>query len=266
MRSFVSYNNFVILIILFIRQCSGATKFDVKPNFLKTCRFSDPEFIKCSTESVQGLFDELVPGIEGLEEVGTIDPLKLGKIRILQGDGPVSVNASLSKVTVTGFGAVKIVENIVNKKDFSWDTRIQLPKMRLEGNYHMQGRILVIPLNGHGKCWFEPSNMDIRMHTKTKLYQKDNHIYYNVTHTKVQYTISGLRLRLDNLFEGVKLLEDSTNQYLNENWRPASEALRPIISKTIEDILLSMMQKIFHRLPAEYFVADLPWPNGNPNE
>lgn len=50
------------------------------------------------------------------------------------------------------------------------------------------------------------ANMDIRMHTKTKLYQKDNHIYYNVTHTKVQYTISGLRLRLDNLFEGVKLL------------------------------------------------------------
>lgn len=50
------------------------------------------------------------------------------------------------------------------------------------------------------------ANMDIRMHTKTKLIQKDNHIYYNVTHTKVQYTISGLRLRLDNLFEGVKLL------------------------------------------------------------
>lgn len=128
--------------------------------------------------------------------------------------------------------------------------------------------------------------MDIRMHTKTKLYQKDNHIYYNVTNVKVQYTISGLKLRLDNLFEGVKLLgefcnncisdaffnvydqtiiEDSTNQYLNENWRPASEALRPIISKTIEDILLSIMQKIFHNLPAEYFVADLPWPNGNPN-
>lgn len=60
-------------------------------------------------------------------------------------------------------------------------------------------------------------------------------------------------------------IEDSTNQYLNENWRPASEALRPIISKTIEDILLSIMQKIFHNLPAEYFVADLPWPNGNPN-
>jgi Haemolymph juvenile hormone binding protein (JHBP) len=52
--------------------------------------------------------------------------------------------------------------------------------------------------------------------------------------------------------------EESTNQYLNENWRPAADALKPIISKTIEDILLDMMQKIFHSIPGDYFVADLP--------
>lgn len=44
----------------------------------------------------------------------------------------------------------------VDKKDYHWETQIFLPKMRIEGNYHMQGRILVIPLNGRGKCLFEP--------------------------------------------------------------------------------------------------------------
>lgn len=57
------------------------------------------------------------------------------------------------------------------------------------------------------------------------------------------------------------LAEDSTNLYLNENWRPVSEALKPIITKTIEDILLEIMAKIFHQIPGEYFVADLPKPN-----
>lgn len=60
------------------------------------------------------------------------------------------------------------------------------------------------------------ANMDIRMHTKTKLYQKDNHIYYNVTNVKVQYTISGLKLRLDNLFEGVKLLGEFCNNCISD--------------------------------------------------
>lgn len=32
-----------------------------------------------------------------------------------------------------------------------------VPKVRIEGLYHMQGRILVIPINGHGKFWMEPS-------------------------------------------------------------------------------------------------------------
>lgn len=57
------------------------------------------------------------------------------------------------------------------------------------------------------------------------------------------------------------LPEDSTNVYLNENWRPVSEALKPIISKTIEDILLEIMQKIFHQIPGDFFIADLPKPN-----
>ncbi|XP_001850082.2 protein takeout isoform X1 [Culex quinquefasciatus] len=248
----------VLLVGLLGLPAASANEFMEKPDFIKTCRFTDSDFVACSTEAVQGLFDKLVTGIEGLEHVGTIDPMKISKIRILQGDGPVSVNASLSKVVVTGFANTKVVRNVVSNKDYSWETHIRLPKMRLEGNYHMQGRILVIPLNGHGKCWFEPSGMDIIMKTTNVLDVRNGHVFYNVTNTKVDYTISGLRLHMGNLFEGVKVLEDSTNQYLNDNWRPVSEALKPIIAKTIEDILLAIMQNIFNQIPAEFFVADLP--------
>lgn len=121
-------------------------KFIFTAPWLKQCSINDPDLKKCSTASVQGLFDELTKGISGLQGLETIDPMKIDRIRILQGEGPVSVNASLSKVKVTGFSRTKVVENIVNK-DFSWVTIVKLPKMRLEGNYHMMGRILVIPLN-----------------------------------------------------------------------------------------------------------------------
>lgn len=97
--------------------------------------------------SVQGLFDKLVKGIDGVVGLDSIDPMKIDRIRILQGEGPVSVNASLSRVKVTGFSRVKVLENQVSSKDYSWVTTIKLPKLRLEGNYHMMGRILVIPLN-----------------------------------------------------------------------------------------------------------------------
>jgi len=46
----------------------------------------------------------------------------------------------------------------VSKKDFSWQTKIYLPKMRLDGRYEMAGRILLIPLSGSGKIFIEIGN------------------------------------------------------------------------------------------------------------
>lgn len=51
--------------------------------------------------------------IIGLPEIGVeaLDPLKIPKIRILQGDGPVNINAALDDVTVTGFGKTEVVSS-----------------------------------------------------------------------------------------------------------------------------------------------------------
>lgn len=48
--------------------------------------------------------------------------------------------------------------------------------------------------------------MDITMRTKVHLYENHGHVFYNVTETKVDYKISGMKLRLENLFDGVKAL------------------------------------------------------------
>ena len=43
----------------------------------------------------------------------------------------------------------------VSKKDFSWLTKIFIPKFRLEGHYKMDGRVLLLPLNGEGHFFIE---------------------------------------------------------------------------------------------------------------
>lgn len=53
---------------------------------------------------------------------------------------------------------------------------------------------------------FAIENMDIILKTKTHLYEKDGHVFYNITGTQVDYKLDGLKLRLDNLFDGVKAL------------------------------------------------------------
>jgi Haemolymph juvenile hormone binding protein (JHBP) len=89
--------------------------------------------------------DYVVPGL------GSLEPWMIDRVRILQGSGPVAVNASLSKVKIIGFSKLILVENQVSSKDYSWITISKIPKIRIEANYQMNGRVLVIPLNvGHG--------------------------------------------------------------------------------------------------------------------
>ncbi|XP_047530287.1 uncharacterized protein LOC125066298 [Vanessa atalanta] len=247
---------FYIVIIVLQFSAIVADYYKTKPNFVQTCLKSDPDFEDCSKDAVQQLFNALGPGLPEID-LPPIDPLNIPKIRILQGDGPVNVNAALDNVVVTGFGRTEVLLSQVDGETYNFYTRVRVPKIRIEGTYDLKGKILLIPLVGSGLCWFEPSNMTIDIVSDVKLYEKDDLPFFNVTKVHVKYNIGGLKLHMSNLFDGISSLEDSTNAYLNANWRPVSESLRPILSKTIEDILLGFMQQIFHNLPGNFMIGDI---------
>lgn len=87
--------------------------------------------------------------------------------------------------------------------------------------------------------------------------KRDGHHFYNITGIQVKFSIGGLKLHMGNLFDGIKALEDSTNAYLNANWRPVAESLNPILTKTIEDIMIGILKDIFDNIPADFFLGDI---------
>lgn len=101
-------------------------------------------------------------------------------------------------------------------------------------------------------------NMTVIMYTKTRLYEKGGFTFYNVTNLRVDFKLDGLKSHFSNLFNGNKALEDSTNRFFNENWRMLADALYTVITHTIEDILIDVLQKIFHFIPANFFIVDIP--------
>lgn len=55
--------------------------------------------------------------------------------------------------------------------------------------------------------------------------------------------------RLANLFNGDRLLGDTTNRFLNENWRDVYSELRPAVSKSIADMNKSVVKPVFDKIP-----------------
>ncbi|XP_036213713.1 protein takeout [Bactrocera oleae] len=232
-----------------------------KPSFMQTCRINDPEFVKCSTSSIQKLMTELGKGIPEITEViGTFDPLKIKEIQFAQDNqGAVQLHANLTEMVATGLSKLVIKESKVSKKDYSWETKVYVPKLRLEGQYKMAGKILLIPLNGAGHMFIEIENLNILMRTKTRLYEKGDFTFYNVTKLRMDLSPGGVKTNFENIFNGnSKEVERSTNLFFNENWREFFEALRPLITETVETTMLDILQKVFHLVPANFFVEDIP--------
>ncbi|KAH8332779.1 hypothetical protein KR074_010446 [Drosophila pseudoananassae] len=254
----------VILCLNGIAFASAVAFYTEKPDFLPSCRIYEPGFTKCSTNSIQKLLDQLNIGIpEVLERFGPFDPMKVRDIVFKQDNNEVAtIRANLTGLVVKGFSKTKVKESRVSKKDFGWQTKLFLPKMRLDGRYDMAGRILLIPLSGSGKIFIEIDDMDILLITKTRLYEKGGFTFDNVTSVRVQQLkLTKVRTYLDNLFNGrSKEVERSTNEFFNENWRDFYEALKPLIIETVENILYDVMSTVFHLIPANFFVEDIPTP------
>ncbi|KAL1506459.1 hypothetical protein ABEB36_005822 [Hypothenemus hampei] len=201
---------FLVLFTVFY-QCSFVVQGKIlvnQPDFVKTCMITKPreEFRNCSTNSVQTLFYEIP---KGNEDIGlqVLDPLKVPVVKILQGGGgPVAVNASLTDVTVIGFGNTKIVMNFVDPETYDFYTKLHLPRMRIDGKYELLGRILVIPLRGKGSCWFDAKDLDIHVKSDVQMREQDGFHFFNVTAVHVKFTVGGLKLHMGNLFDGIKAL------------------------------------------------------------
>lgn len=118
-------------------------------DWLISCAQSDPNFKQCHLESVRGLFQTVLRGEYKVEGIDSTDPVYLEKIQILQGsgNGPVSVDISMSKLKIGGLTKTEVIDNQIDLNTYSWTTTLAIPKLRVEGDYQMRGQILVIPLN-----------------------------------------------------------------------------------------------------------------------
>ncbi|XP_061397269.1 uncharacterized protein LOC133332915 [Musca vetustissima] len=233
-------------------------------SYIKSCKIYEPEFTKCSTESIQRFLKEVftakVP--EVVAEVGKLDPLHLDEIHFKQDNNDAaSLRAHLTNLEVSGLSNIQVTESRVSKKDFSWLTKLFFPKFKIEGHYKMDGRVLLLPLKGEGQMVIEIDAMNVTMRTKTRLIEKGDFTFYNVTDIKLDLDAQKMTSYFDNLFGGNnEEINRSTNESFNKNWRDFFEALRPLITDTVDKIMFNLIPKLFHMYPANFFVEDIPTP------
>lgn len=130
-----------------------------------------------------------------------------------------------------------------------------VPKISIIGKYKVNGRVLVLPIQGEGnsRLQFDDANLVVRY--KPKTVEKKGKKYIQTERFQLDFDTSRLHINLENLFNGDKRLGDNMNQFLNTNWRDILNELKPAITYAVEEILKGIINRIFMKVPYEEVFA-----------
>ncbi|XP_025834607.1 uncharacterized protein LOC108734142, partial [Agrilus planipennis] len=217
-------------------------------SFFKVCSRSDPNLNDCIKESVEQIRPHLEDGIPEFG-IPRCEPLKIPEVSIDQGSGPVSLKSTFKNIEIHGpskFG-LKSVRIDLDKNKVK--IKLWIPNLLLQGDYSMEGRILMMPIVGNGKCTGNYSNIEATIVSQAEKIRKDGQLHYNVTDFFVEFSIGSATVHLDNLFNGDKVLGEAMNLFINDNWKNVANEIKPVLEETIADIFKRFCNKIFHKYP-----------------
>lgn len=99
-------------------------------------------------------------------------------------------------------------------------------------------------------------NPELLIQFNGKKIEKNGQIYMKPENTKLTFTTTRIYLRLDNLYNGNKILGESTNVFLNENWNEVFSEIRNSVFDALAQIVEHYMTNIFTKIPYNELFAE----------
>lgn len=218
---------------------------------MKKCRINDHE---CMIESANEVIKK-----NRFEDFGMppIDPLLIQKMDIEQGgNNSVQISLKFRKVSLFGLSDARVYKISGFQADperNKLEIKLKTPLGVIEGPYSINGKVLVLPIQGKGNIKLELQNLDVTLKFLTKKVERNGKKFMEVERSKFSYDVTGAKVHFTNLFNGDKVLGNNMNAFLNENWRISLDELRKPIGTSFSEVFKNLLNKVFEGSPYDEF-------------
>ncbi|KAL1449828.1 hypothetical protein WDU94_002301 [Cyamophila willieti] len=217
------------------------------PSFMKVCSRNDPNLNECVKHSIENLRPFLAKGIPQLG-IPPCEPLIIPELVMNQGSGAVNVQSIYRNITIFGPSSyvVKAVRIDLDKKRIR--VKIELPRLQLNADYMINGRILMMPISGAGQSEGNYTDITASLILQAESYtSRAGREHLHIVQAFTDFSIGHASLYLSGLFDGDKELGRAMNEFLNENWRNVAAEMKPILEETICELFRKYANIIFHK-------------------
>jgi len=224
-----------------------------KPTWLKVCSRNEPNKDNCFKEMFEGIFPIIAKGIPELE-IEPFEPLGIRKISVSRNTGNVvQLNGSFNSLKIKGPSNATVAKAHLNMEKMLLNFDLEIPKLRINATYNLKGNILLLPLIGAGDVNILLKDIKTSVFTKISL-QKMPEEVINIDQMKVKFNVGGMRIHLDNLFNGNKVLSASFSMFLNQNSKEILSELQADLEAGLGDIFEGIWNSVFNKMPIKYWL------------
>lgn len=119
--------------------------------FLKVCHKSDPRLSDCVNASIELLRPKLAQGIPELL-VPPCEPLAIPQITIQQNAGAIRMESDYTNILISGLTNFTMRYIRIDTDTNKFRIKLWFPTLQMTANYHIHGKLLLMPLAGSGPC------------------------------------------------------------------------------------------------------------------
>lgn len=224
-----------------------------RPEWLQQCSKDNPNKDDCFRQMFEGMFPQLATGIPELG-IEHFEPLILQSVQVSRGSGSLTLAGGFKNLIVKGpsNATVSRASLDLEKKQLSFD--LVIPKLRIDATYNLKGNILLLPIVGSGAVAMTMKDVKSSVYTKISIRKKPEEVIH-IEDMKVTFLVGQMRIHLDNLFNGNKVLGASLNMFLNQNAKEVISELRSDLERGLANIFTGLWNNVFSKLPNKLWLV-----------
>ncbi|RZC42183.1 takeout [Asbolus verrucosus] len=233
---------FVVFVLgIFFNGSSAASL----PKYIKLCSRSDSEFDKCALRSGKEAIKHLIDGEKSLK-ILPLSPLKLPFVQL---ENTENFQLNMTDVEVLGLDRAELVDVHVDLDKHEVKIVVHLEEIELKGQFHAEGRVLILPIKGDGPGTVKAYAGDYMFSFRYNLVNKGGVEYAKIDKNDFSFNVKKVEFAVEQVFGENTTLGAETNKFLNENWIEVIRDFEQVIGQTIGSICNQIASGIFENVP-----------------
>lgn len=130
---------------------------------------------------------------------------------------------------------------------------VYTPRVTLDGDYHLQAKLLRFPIEGSGGYEIVLSGVTTNVTYRGTGEQRDGDIYMKIVNTTVSMDVKDINFNFKNLYNPDGRIGQNINWFLNRLSMRIFQELRPLVEETQSKLACMLSERFFKRVPYSEF-------------